>query len=117
MCLLISFVFCDSPGGRAGWSGGGVAERGDDGNEPGADREGDFQARGRAEAGEQGAEHGDAQDAAGLPEGGEGRTPSAASSSSTTAKANSARWCSMAACGNRMKARRHYQRTRNDAAL
>jgi predicted RNA-binding Zn ribbon-like protein len=32
-------------------------------------------------------------------------------------KANSARWCSMAACGNRMKARRHYQRTRNDAAL
>jgi predicted RNA-binding Zn ribbon-like protein len=28
-------------------------------------------------------------------------------------KANAARWCSMAACGNRMKARRHYQRTRN----
>jgi predicted RNA-binding Zn ribbon-like protein len=28
-------------------------------------------------------------------------------------KANSARWCSMAACGNRMKARRHYQRVRN----
>jgi predicted RNA-binding Zn ribbon-like protein len=28
-------------------------------------------------------------------------------------KANTARWCSMAACGNRMKARRHYQRTRN----
>lgn len=28
-------------------------------------------------------------------------------------KANSARWCSMAVCGNRMKARRHYQRTRN----
>jgi hypothetical protein len=27
-------------------------------------------------------------------------------------KSNSARWCSMAACGNRMKARRHYQRTR-----
>ncbi|WP_240669973.1 CGNR zinc finger domain-containing protein [Actinoplanes solisilvae] len=27
-------------------------------------------------------------------------------------KANSARWCSMAACGNRMKARRHYQRNR-----
>lgn len=27
-------------------------------------------------------------------------------------KANAARWCSMAACGNRMKARRHYQRTR-----
>jgi len=28
-------------------------------------------------------------------------------------KANAARWCSMAACGNRIKARRHYQRTRN----
>jgi len=27
-------------------------------------------------------------------------------------KANNARWCSMAACGNRMKARRHYQRVR-----
>src|SRR5262249_35926783 len=27
-------------------------------------------------------------------------------------KPNSARWCSMAACGNRMKARRHYRRTR-----
>ena len=27
-------------------------------------------------------------------------------------KANTARWCSMAVCGNRMKARRHYQRTR-----
>lgn len=27
-------------------------------------------------------------------------------------KANSAQWCSMALCGNRMKARRHYQRTR-----
>jgi predicted RNA-binding Zn ribbon-like protein len=27
-------------------------------------------------------------------------------------KPNSARWCSMALCGNRMKARRHYQRTR-----
>ena len=26
-------------------------------------------------------------------------------------KANAARWCSMAACGNRMKARRHYQRS------
>ena len=26
-------------------------------------------------------------------------------------KANSARWCSMAVCGNRMKARRHYHRT------
>jgi predicted RNA-binding Zn ribbon-like protein len=30
-------------------------------------------------------------------------------------KASSARWCSMAACGNRMKARRHYQRTRAQA--
>jgi predicted RNA-binding Zn ribbon-like protein len=28
-------------------------------------------------------------------------------------KPNTARWCSMAACGNRMKARRHYQRTRS----
>jgi predicted RNA-binding Zn ribbon-like protein len=28
-------------------------------------------------------------------------------------KANAARWCSMALCGNRIKARRHYQRTRN----
>jgi CGNR zinc finger len=27
-------------------------------------------------------------------------------------KPNSARWCSMAICGNRMKARRHYQRVR-----
>ena len=27
-------------------------------------------------------------------------------------KPNNARWCSMATCGNRMKARRHYQRTR-----
>ncbi|GII30366.1 CGNR zinc finger domain-containing protein [Planotetraspora mira] len=27
-------------------------------------------------------------------------------------KTNQARWCSMAACGNRMKARRHYQRAR-----
>ncbi|MFG2358453.1 CGNR zinc finger domain-containing protein [Streptomyces sp. NPDC048521] len=27
-------------------------------------------------------------------------------------KANKARWCSMAVCGNRMKARRHHQRTR-----
>jgi predicted RNA-binding Zn ribbon-like protein len=27
---------------------------------------------------------------------------------------NNARWCSMAVCGNRMKARRHYQRTRRD---
>jgi predicted RNA-binding Zn ribbon-like protein len=31
-------------------------------------------------------------------------------------KANAARWCSMAVCGNRMKARRHYQRTRNTQA-
>jgi predicted RNA-binding Zn ribbon-like protein len=28
-------------------------------------------------------------------------------------KPNNARWCSMAVCGNRMKARRHYQRARN----
>jgi predicted RNA-binding Zn ribbon-like protein len=28
-------------------------------------------------------------------------------------KPNSARWCSMAICGNRMKARRHYQRARD----
>src|SRR3984893_2374248 len=28
-------------------------------------------------------------------------------------KANAARWCSMAVCGNRMKARRHYHRSRN----
>jgi predicted RNA-binding Zn ribbon-like protein len=27
-------------------------------------------------------------------------------------KPNTARWCSMASCGNRMKARRHYQRSR-----
>lgn len=27
-------------------------------------------------------------------------------------KPNNARWCSMAVCGNRMKARRHYRRTR-----
>ena len=26
-------------------------------------------------------------------------------------RANTARWCSMAICGNRMKARRHYRRT------
>ncbi len=26
---------------------------------------------------------------------------------------NTARWCSMATCGNRMKARRHYERTRD----
>jgi hypothetical protein len=31
-------------------------------------------------------------------------------------KSNSARWCSMAACGNRMKARRHYQRARQATA-
>ena len=30
-------------------------------------------------------------------------------------KPNSARWCSMALCGNRMKARRHYRRTRAGA--
>ncbi|WP_460355286.1 CGNR zinc finger domain-containing protein [Mycobacterium sp. ZZG] len=29
-------------------------------------------------------------------------------------KPNTARWCSMAICGNRMKARRHYQRTRSE---
>jgi CGNR zinc finger/Putative stress-induced transcription regulator len=28
-------------------------------------------------------------------------------------KANAARWCSMAVCGNRMKARRHYQRAQH----
>lgn len=28
-------------------------------------------------------------------------------------KPNTARWCSMAVCGNRMKARRHYRRTRS----
>ena len=31
-------------------------------------------------------------------------------------KTNTARWCSMAVCGNRMKARRHYQRVRNPSA-
>ncbi|MFI5585952.1 CGNR zinc finger domain-containing protein [Amycolatopsis sp. NPDC051758] len=31
-------------------------------------------------------------------------------------KPNGARWCSMAVCGNRMKARRHYQRSRPGAA-
>ncbi|WP_051839914.1 CGNR zinc finger domain-containing protein [Streptomyces sp. NRRL F-5126] len=31
-------------------------------------------------------------------------------------KPNKARWCSMAVCGNRMKARRHYQRARDAAA-
>ncbi|HEX3588750.1 MAG TPA: CGNR zinc finger domain-containing protein [Pseudonocardiaceae bacterium] len=30
-------------------------------------------------------------------------------------KPNTARWCSMAVCGNRMKARRHYQRGRDAA--
>lgn len=29
-------------------------------------------------------------------------------------KSNKARWCSMAVCGNRMKARRHYERTRTN---
>jgi predicted RNA-binding Zn ribbon-like protein len=28
-------------------------------------------------------------------------------------KANAARWCSMAVCGNRMKAHRHYQRSQD----
>ena len=31
-------------------------------------------------------------------------------------RANAARWCSMAICGNRMKARRHYQRSRQAQA-
>lgn len=31
-------------------------------------------------------------------------------------KANKARWCSMATCGNRMKARRHYERNRSHTA-
>jgi predicted RNA-binding Zn ribbon-like protein len=31
-------------------------------------------------------------------------------------KANTARWCSMAVCGNRMKARRHYRRVRGTPA-
>lgn len=30
-------------------------------------------------------------------------------------KGNTARWCSMAVCGNRMKARRHHSRTRGHA--
>jgi predicted RNA-binding Zn ribbon-like protein len=30
-------------------------------------------------------------------------------------KGNTARWCSMASCGNRLKARRHYQRSRATA--
>ena len=29
-------------------------------------------------------------------------------------RAGAARWCSMSGCGNRMKARRHYSRTRGD---
>jgi predicted RNA-binding Zn ribbon-like protein len=32
-------------------------------------------------------------------------------------KSNRARWCSMAVCGNRMKARRHYERIRRTAAV
>jgi predicted RNA-binding Zn ribbon-like protein len=32
-------------------------------------------------------------------------------------KANAARWCSMAVCGNRMKARRHYERARQQALV
>ncbi|OBG01233.1 CGNR zinc finger domain-containing protein [Mycolicibacter sinensis] len=31
-------------------------------------------------------------------------------------KPNTARWCSMAICGNRMKARRHYQRAKGTAS-
>jgi len=31
-------------------------------------------------------------------------------------RAGTARWCSMASCGNRMKARRHYQRARRDSS-
>lgn len=31
-------------------------------------------------------------------------------------KANNARWCSMSQCGNRMKARRHYQRVRESGS-
>ncbi|MFB8757465.1 CGNR zinc finger domain-containing protein [Streptomyces nigra] len=31
-------------------------------------------------------------------------------------RTNKGRWCSMALCGNRMKARRHYERTRQAAA-
>jgi CGNR zinc finger/Putative stress-induced transcription regulator len=30
-------------------------------------------------------------------------------------RAGTARWCSMASCGNRMKARRHYQKARHSA--
>ena len=32
-------------------------------------------------------------------------------------RAGTARWCSMAICGNRMKARRHYQKARHTAPL
>lgn len=32
-------------------------------------------------------------------------------------KPNTARWCSMAICGNRMKARRHYRRARPSGSL
>jgi predicted RNA-binding Zn ribbon-like protein len=32
-------------------------------------------------------------------------------------KAGTARWCSMAICGNRMKARRHYEKSRTAQAL
>lgn len=32
-------------------------------------------------------------------------------------KPNTARWCSMAICGNRMKARRHYQRSKTPNSL
>ncbi|MGX6605033.1 CGNR zinc finger domain-containing protein [Micromonosporaceae bacterium Da 78-11] len=31
-------------------------------------------------------------------------------------KSNNARWCSMAVCGNKLKARRHYRRVRGDDA-
>ncbi|WP_067668530.1 CGNR zinc finger domain-containing protein [Nocardia miyunensis] len=31
-------------------------------------------------------------------------------------KSNSARWCSMAGCGNRMKARRHYERRKKSTS-
>ena len=31
-------------------------------------------------------------------------------------KSNSARWCSMSTCGNKLKARRHYQRSRTPGA-
>jgi predicted RNA-binding Zn ribbon-like protein len=32
-------------------------------------------------------------------------------------KSNSGKWCSMASCGNRLKARRHHERTRTDQGL